>query len=115
MSLQGDRTAEMFRRGRSALVNGVSSMFRYWGPDDTLVIDRGEGAYLFDMDGKRYLDFLGTPLDRVRHVPIHLLSRCLVVEGPHVGGFVEGVAEPHLPGSLHRRLDELVVDFVEHD
>jgi len=57
MSLQGDRTAEMFRRGQAALVNGVSSMFRYWGPDDTLVIDRGEGGHVYDMDGKRYIDY----------------------------------------------------------
>jgi glutamate-1-semialdehyde 2,1-aminomutase len=39
------------------LINGVSSQFRYWGPDDTLVVDRGEGAYVFDMDGKRYIDY----------------------------------------------------------
>ncbi len=57
MSLQGDRTAESFRRAQGALVNGVSSMFRYWGPDDTMVIDRGEGGYVFDMDGNRYVDF----------------------------------------------------------
>lgn len=57
MSLQGDRTAESFRRAQDALVNGVSSMFRYWGPEDTMVIDRGEGGHLFDMDGKRYVDY----------------------------------------------------------
>lgn len=57
MSLQGDQTAESFRRARGALVNGVSSMFRYWGPDDTMVIDRGEGGHVFDMDGNRYVDF----------------------------------------------------------
>lgn len=57
MSLQGPKTAEWFGRARSALVNGVSSGFRYWGDDDTLVIDRGEGAYAFDMDGKRYIDY----------------------------------------------------------
>ncbi len=57
MSLQGDRTAESFRRAQGALVNGVSSMFRYWGPDDTMVIDRGEGGHVFDMDGKRYIDY----------------------------------------------------------
>ena len=57
MSLQGPKTAEWFGRASSALVNGVSSGFRYWGDDDTLVIDRGEGAYAFDMDGKRYIDY----------------------------------------------------------
>jgi len=57
MSLQGPKTAEWFDRGKAALVNGVSSGFRYWGDDDTLVIDRGEGAYVYDMDGKRYIDY----------------------------------------------------------
>lgn len=57
MSIQGPRTAEWFARARAGLVNGVSSGFRYLGDDDTLVIDRGEGGYVFDMDGKRYIDF----------------------------------------------------------
>jgi glutamate-1-semialdehyde 2,1-aminomutase len=39
------------------LVRGVSSQFRYWGEDDTLVIERGEGGYLFDVDGRRYIDY----------------------------------------------------------
>ncbi len=57
MGLQGERTGEWFDRGKKALVNGVSSGFRYWGDDDTLVIDRGEGAYVFDMDGAKYIDY----------------------------------------------------------
>lgn len=57
MSMQGPRTAEWFARARSSLVNGVSSGFRYLGNEDTLVIDRGDGGYVFDMDGKRYIDF----------------------------------------------------------
>jgi glutamate-1-semialdehyde 2,1-aminomutase len=57
MGLQGKTTSEWFTRGRKALVNGVSSGFRYWGDENTLVIDRGEGAYVFDMDGNRYIDY----------------------------------------------------------
>lgn len=57
MSTQGPQTAEWFRRARNSLVNGVSSGFRYLGDEDTLVIDRGEGAYVWDMDGKRYIDY----------------------------------------------------------
>lgn len=56
MGLQGKASAEWFQRASAVLVNGVSSQFRYWGDEDTLVIERGEGAYVFDMDGKRYLD-----------------------------------------------------------
>jgi glutamate-1-semialdehyde 2,1-aminomutase len=57
MGLQGEKTAAWFRRGQQVLVNGVSSGFRYWGDDDTIVVDHGEGAYVFDMDGKRYVDY----------------------------------------------------------
>ena len=57
MGIQGPKTAEAFQRAKSALVSGVSSGFRYWGDDDTLVIDRGEGAHVYDMDGNRYVDY----------------------------------------------------------
>ena len=58
MGLQGEKTAAWFARAKANLVNGVSSQFRYWGDDDTLVIDRGEGAYVYDMDGNRYIDYM---------------------------------------------------------
>ena len=57
MGLQGPKTAEWFERGRSALVDGVSSGFRYWGADDTMVINRGDGAHVYDMGGNRYIDY----------------------------------------------------------
>ncbi len=57
MGLQGEKTADWFQRGRKVLVNGVSSGFRYWGDDDTIVVDHGEGAYVYDMDGNRYIDY----------------------------------------------------------
>lgn len=57
MSLQGEQTAKWFDRASKALINGVSSQFRYWGDDDTIVIDHGEGGHLIDMDGKRYIDY----------------------------------------------------------
>lgn len=57
MGLQGPKTAEWFDRARKVLVAGVSSGFRYWGDRDTMVIDRGDGAYVYDMDGNRYIDY----------------------------------------------------------
>jgi glutamate-1-semialdehyde 2,1-aminomutase len=57
MGLQGKTTAEWFDRAAARLINGVSSQFRYWGDDDTIVIDRGEGGHVYDMDGKRYIDY----------------------------------------------------------
>jgi len=34
---------------------GVTSYFRYWGPEYTLYVDRAKGAYLWDIDGNRYI------------------------------------------------------------
>ena len=57
MSLAGPVTREWFDRARRSLVLGVSSQFRYWGDEDSLVIDRGRGAYVYDMDGTAYVDY----------------------------------------------------------
>ena len=38
-------------------MTSVSSGFRYWGDDDTLVIARGAGAYMYDMDGNPHVDY----------------------------------------------------------
>lgn len=56
MGLQGNASKEWFTRASKTLVNGVSSQFRYWGDEDTLVIEKGEGGYVVDVDGNRYLD-----------------------------------------------------------
>ncbi|MCK4898292.1 MAG: aminotransferase class III-fold pyridoxal phosphate-dependent enzyme, partial [Anaerolineales bacterium] len=57
MSLQGKKTQTTFERGKKVIPHGVNSNFRYWGDEDTLVIERGEGTYVWDMDGKRYIDY----------------------------------------------------------
>ncbi len=57
MSPQQARIRELYQRAAKVIPFGVNSNFRYWGPDDTLVVTRGEGAYLWDADGKRYIDY----------------------------------------------------------
>jgi glutamate-1-semialdehyde 2,1-aminomutase len=57
MKLQGQKTQSLFEKGKEVIPHGVNSNFRYWGDDDTIVIDRGEGTYVWDMDGKRYIDY----------------------------------------------------------
>src|SRR5262245_65996155 len=46
-----------FDRAQKVMPWGVSSNFRYWGPDDTMVVARGKGAHLWDVDGNRYIDY----------------------------------------------------------
>ncbi len=49
--------AQWFARASRVMPWGVSSNFRYWGEKDTMVIARGKGAYVWDVDGKRYIDY----------------------------------------------------------
>ena len=57
MPLQGQHTRAQFQRASKVIPYGVNSNFRYWGDDDTMVITRGEGTYIWDADGKRYIDY----------------------------------------------------------
>jgi len=56
MSLQGAKTQKMYQEATRLIPYGVNSNFRYWG-EDTLIITRGEGAYIWDPDGNKYIDY----------------------------------------------------------
>ena len=51
------RTHAMFERAKRVIPHGVNSNFRYWGDEDTLVVPRGEGAYIWDADENQYIDY----------------------------------------------------------
>jgi glutamate-1-semialdehyde 2,1-aminomutase len=55
------RSAELYRSACSAIPAGVNSTARApwsgWDPYP-LFVDRGEGAYLYDVDGNKYIDYL---------------------------------------------------------
>jgi glutamate-1-semialdehyde 2,1-aminomutase len=55
--LKFDQTQALFKRAQAVMPWGVSSNFRYWGEAETPVITRGAGAYIWDADGNRYLDY----------------------------------------------------------
>ncbi len=55
--LKLDLTQALFQRAKAVMPWGVSSNFRYWGETETPVITRGQGAYIWDADGNRYLDY----------------------------------------------------------
>ncbi len=57
MSMQGKETKALFQKAEQFIPYGVNSNFRYWGDDDTIVIKKGKGAYIWDMDDKRYIDY----------------------------------------------------------
>jgi glutamate-1-semialdehyde 2,1-aminomutase len=56
------RSTEIFRRAAARIPGGVNSPVRAWKAvgGKPLVLARGRGSRVFDADGKRYLDFVGS-------------------------------------------------------
>ena len=52
----------LFTRAKRLMPGGVNSPARAFGAvgGEPIVIDRGEGAYLWDVDGNRYVDYVGS-------------------------------------------------------
>ncbi len=53
---------QIFRRASKKIPGGVNSPVRAWKSvgGNPLIIERGKGSYIFDADGKRYIDFVGS-------------------------------------------------------
>lgn len=51
------QTQPIFERSKKVFPLGVTSNFRYWGDDKTLVAKRAKGAYVWDADDNRYIDY----------------------------------------------------------
>ena len=51
-----------YARAKTLMPGGVNSAARAFGAvgGDPIVFDRGEGAYLFDIDGNKYVDYIGS-------------------------------------------------------
>ncbi len=56
------RSHEIFQRALQLMPGGVNSPARAFGAvgGEPIVFDRADGAYLFDVDGNRYLDYVGS-------------------------------------------------------
>ncbi len=52
----------VFLRAKQLMPGGVNSPARAFGAvgGEPIVFDRGDGAYLFDVDGNRYIDYVGS-------------------------------------------------------
>lgn len=57
-----DRSHEIFQRAKELMPGGVNSPARAFGAvgGEPIVFERAEGAYLFDVDGNRYIDYIGS-------------------------------------------------------
>ncbi len=56
------RSAALFQRAKQLMPGGVNSPARAFGAvgGNPVFIDRAEGAYLYDVDGNRYIDYVGS-------------------------------------------------------
>jgi glutamate-1-semialdehyde 2,1-aminomutase len=94
-----DSNKAFFERAQRVLPFGVSSNFRYWGEGENIAIARGEGTYVWDMDGKRYIDY------RLGYGPVIL--------GHGYPAVVERVAEAIRSGTVFALSHELEVKVAE--
>ncbi len=62
MTVERPRSRQAFERANRVIPGGVNSPARAFGAvgGQPLFIDRGEGPYLYDLDGNRYLDYVGS-------------------------------------------------------
>ena len=55
MVKQGKETNRFFKRAMEVMPNGVSSNYRFYGPDETVVIADAQGGHIYDYDGNRFI------------------------------------------------------------
>jgi glutamate-1-semialdehyde 2,1-aminomutase len=53
----GEKTRSLQKRAQKVIPLGVNSNFRYWGEGITPYVERTQGAHLWDVDGKEYIDY----------------------------------------------------------
>jgi glutamate-1-semialdehyde 2,1-aminomutase len=99
MTHSTEKTSAFFERARQVLPFGVSSNFRYWGEGEDIGVARGEGPYIWDFDGNRYIDY------RLGFGPVILGHGHPVV--------VDRVAEAIKSGTVYAFTHELEVKIAE--
>jgi len=55
--MKRDKAQAIFDRAFKVLSKGVSSNFRYWGPEETPVLAKGKGGRVWDADGNEFIDY----------------------------------------------------------
>ena len=107
MSFTQRQSQSHFARAQQLIPGGVNSPARAFGAVGGLpiVMDRAQGAYLFDIDGNRYIDYIGS------WGPHILGHRHPAVIDAILGALSKGTSFG-APCELETQLAELVVDAV---
>lgn len=101
------KSHEIFARAKHLMPGGVNSPARAFGAvgGDPIVFARGEGAYLIDVDGNRYLDYIGSWGPMILghlHPKVKEALHAAVDEGTSFGA----------PTERENRLAELIIERV---
>ncbi|MFQ3651271.1 MAG: glutamate-1-semialdehyde 2,1-aminomutase [Gemmataceae bacterium] len=105
--MQRTRSEQAFRHAQSLIPGGVNSPARAFGAvgGTPLFITRGQGPYIYDLDGNRYLDYIGSwgPMI-LGHC--HPAVTAAVIEAVHQGSSFGA------PTERESELAQLVIDAV---
>ncbi len=48
---------KLLKESKSLMPQGVAENYRYWGEDQTVFVDKAQGCYITDADGRSFVDF----------------------------------------------------------
>src|SRR5688500_11690540 len=104
MPLKRDRSREEFARACRIIPGGVNSPARAFGAvgGSPLIIERGQGQFLYDVDGNRLIDYVGSWGPHIlghRHPAVIAAVRAALDDGTSFGA----------PTPLEADLAELIV------
>lgn len=107
MSLNRSASQAHFARAQKVIPGGVNSPARAFGGvgGTPVIMDRADGAYLFDVDGNRYIDYIGSWGPHIlghRHPEVIRAIQKALEKGTSFGA----------PCELETELAELVIDAV---
>lgn len=107
MPLVHDRSQKEFARAQQSLPGGVNSPARAFGGvgGTPVFMQKGDGAYLYDLDGNRYIDYIGSWGPHIfGHRPPEIMAaiHAALERGTSFGA----------PTELESELAELVIDAV---
>ena len=107
MTFTQRQSQEHFLRAQKSIPGGVNSPARAFGAvgGSPVVMDRADGAYLYDIDGNRYIDYIGSWGPHIlghRHPAVIDAIHAALAKGTSFGA----------PCELETQLAELVIDAV---
>jgi glutamate-1-semialdehyde 2,1-aminomutase len=102
-----EKSHQAFARAQELMPGGVNSPARAFGAvgGEPIVFDRAQGAYLYDLDGNRYIDYIGSWGPMIlghRHPKVVEALEAALARGTSFGA----------PTEAENRLAELVVEAV---